>query len=64
MILFILQETANSAGAEENIFLSTAVFYRNINFVSILRNQRKIKNYQELQFAKPFSVNVSFLKKA
>lgn len=33
MILFILQETANSAGAEENIFLSTAMFYININFI-------------------------------
>lgn len=60
MILFILQETANSAGAEENIFLSTAVFYMDINITQPKEN----KNYQELQFAKPFSVKVSFLKTA
>lgn len=67
MILFILRETADSAGAQENIlniFLLHCSVSLKYKFYTNITQPEENKNYQEVQFARPFSVNVSFLKKA
>lgn len=44
-------------------FKHCSVLYEYKFYINITQPKEN-KNYQELQFAKPFSVNVSFLKKA